>query len=170
MAKVLELQVQHQSFNEHSRLISFKMDWISLQSKGLSRVFSNSIVQKHQFFGTQPSLWPNSDTPTWHLKQKCSYFNCFQSHFLASNHNHLISSQNDFVHSRSSFLLEHLVFITNLQNHTGEFEAFSEVTPWEDDFPDSQSALPCAHHCSSSLVLFKLAPHPRMQYLFCLFP
>ena len=29
--------------------------WISLQSKGLSRVFSNTIVQKHQFFGTQPS-------------------------------------------------------------------------------------------------------------------
>ena len=34
--------------------------WISLQSKGLSRVFSNTIVQKHQFFGTQPSLWSNS--------------------------------------------------------------------------------------------------------------
>ena len=39
--------------------------WISLQSKGLSRVFSNTTVQKHQFFGTQPSsqcsqriLWP----------------------------------------------------------------------------------------------------------------
>ena len=31
--------------------------WISLQSKGLSRVFSNTTVQKHQFFGTQPSLW-----------------------------------------------------------------------------------------------------------------
>ena len=30
--------------------------WISLQSKGLSRVFSNTIVQKHQFFGTQLSL------------------------------------------------------------------------------------------------------------------
>ena len=30
--------------------------WISLQSKGLSRVFSNTIVQKHQFFGAQPSL------------------------------------------------------------------------------------------------------------------
>ena len=29
--------------------------WISLQSKGLSRVFSNTTVQKHQFFGTQPS-------------------------------------------------------------------------------------------------------------------
>ena len=31
--------------------------WISLQSKGLSRVFSNTTFQKHQFFGTQPSLW-----------------------------------------------------------------------------------------------------------------
>ena len=34
--------------------------WISLQSKGLSRVFSNTTVQKHQFFGTQLSLWSNS--------------------------------------------------------------------------------------------------------------
>ena len=34
--------------------------WISLQSKGLSRVFSNTTVQKHQFFGTQPSLWSKS--------------------------------------------------------------------------------------------------------------
>ena len=32
-------------------------DLISLQSKGLSRVFSNTTVQKHQFFGSQPSLW-----------------------------------------------------------------------------------------------------------------
>ena len=31
--------------------------WISLQSKGLSRVFPNTTVQKHQFFSTQPSLW-----------------------------------------------------------------------------------------------------------------
>ena len=31
--------------------------WISLQSKGLSRVFSSTTVRKHQFFGTQPSLW-----------------------------------------------------------------------------------------------------------------
>ena len=33
---------------------------ISLQSKGLSRVFSNNIVQKHPFFDAQPSLWSNS--------------------------------------------------------------------------------------------------------------
>ena len=43
--------------NEYSGLISFRMDWlISLLSKGLSRVFSNTTVQKHQFFGTQLSL------------------------------------------------------------------------------------------------------------------
>ena len=42
---------------------------ISLQSKGLSRVFSNITVQKHQFFRVQPSLWSNSHIPTWLLKK-----------------------------------------------------------------------------------------------------
>ena len=43
--------------NEYSGLISFRMDClISLQSKGVSRVFSNTTVQKHQFFGTQVNL------------------------------------------------------------------------------------------------------------------
>ena len=37
--------------------------WISLQSKGLSRVFSNTTVQKHQLFSTQLSLWSNSQHP-----------------------------------------------------------------------------------------------------------
>ena len=36
----------------------------SLQSKGFSRVFSNNTSQKHQFFGTQPSLWSNSHIHT----------------------------------------------------------------------------------------------------------
>ena len=39
--------------------------WISLQSKGLSRVFSNTTVQKHQFFGAQPSSLSNSHIHTW---------------------------------------------------------------------------------------------------------
>ena len=39
--------------------------WISLQSKGLSRVFSNTTVQKHQFFGIQFSLWSKSHIHTW---------------------------------------------------------------------------------------------------------
>ena len=49
--------------------------WISLQSKGLPRVFSNTTVQKHQFFGTQPSLWSNSNIHTWLLEKQpsCTY-------------------------------------------------------------------------------------------------
>ena len=39
--------------------------WIYLQSKGLSRVFSNTTVQKHQFFGAQPSSQSNSHIHTW---------------------------------------------------------------------------------------------------------
>ena len=43
--------------------------WISLQSKGLSRVFSNTTVQNHQFFGSQLSLWSNSHIHTWLLEK-----------------------------------------------------------------------------------------------------
>ena len=52
--------------NEHSGLISFRWTgWISLQSKGLSRVFSNTTVQKHQFVGAQLSSQSNSHIHTW---------------------------------------------------------------------------------------------------------
>ena len=43
--------------------------WISLQSKGLSRVFSNTTVQKHQFFSTLPSSQSNSHIHTWPLEK-----------------------------------------------------------------------------------------------------
>ena len=43
--------------------------WISLQSKGLSRVFSNTIVQKHQFFSAQLSSQSNSHIHTWPLEK-----------------------------------------------------------------------------------------------------
>ena len=53
--------------NTYLGLISFRMDWflrisfrISLEFKRLSKVFSNTIVQKYQFFGAQLSLWSNS--------------------------------------------------------------------------------------------------------------
>ena len=112
VAKVLELQLQHQSFQWIFRIdicmksfpasgsfptsyffasggqstgISASVSvlpmniqdwfplglsgWISLQSKGLSRVFSNTMVQKHQFFGTQLSLWSNSHLHTWLLEK-----------------------------------------------------------------------------------------------------
>ena len=48
--------------SEYSGLISFRIDW--LQSNGLSGVFSNTAVQKHQFFGAQFSLYSNSHIHT----------------------------------------------------------------------------------------------------------
>jgi len=42
---------------------------IFLQSKGLSRVFSSTTIQKHQFFGTQPCLWSNFHIHTWQLEK-----------------------------------------------------------------------------------------------------
>ena len=69
---------------EHPGLISFRMDWlkntqdwsplgwtgwISLQSKGLSRVFSNTTVKKHQFFGAHLSFESNSHIHTWPLEK-----------------------------------------------------------------------------------------------------
>ena len=53
-------------FSDYSRLISFRITGlISLKSKGLSRVFSNTTVQRHQFLGAQLSLWYNSHIHTW---------------------------------------------------------------------------------------------------------
>ena len=52
VAKVLEFQLQHQSFQRTPRTPLGWTGWISLQSKGLSRVFPNTTVQKHWFFGT----------------------------------------------------------------------------------------------------------------------
>ena len=43
--------------------------WITLRSKGLSKVFSSTTVWRHQFFGTQPSLWSSSHIHTWLLEK-----------------------------------------------------------------------------------------------------
>ena len=59
VAKVLEFQLQHQSvlpMNTQDWSPLGWTGWISLQPKGLARVFSNTTVQKHQFFGAQLSL------------------------------------------------------------------------------------------------------------------
>ena len=57
-------------FNEHSGLISFRMDWLDhLAVQGLSRAFSNTTVQKHQFFSAQLSLYSNSHIHTWLLEK-----------------------------------------------------------------------------------------------------
>ena len=65
------LKLQHQSFKWIFRVNFFLglTSLISLLSKGLSRVFSNSTVQKHQSFSAQPSLWFNSHLCTWLLEK-----------------------------------------------------------------------------------------------------
>ena len=56
--------------NEYSGLISFRMDWLDLlAAKGLSRAFSNTMVQKHQFFGAQLSSQSKSHIHTWPLEK-----------------------------------------------------------------------------------------------------
>ena len=57
--------------NEYSGLISFKMDWLDLLAvQGtLKRVFTNTTVQKHQFFGAQLSSLSNSHIHTWLLEK-----------------------------------------------------------------------------------------------------
>ena len=58
--------------NEHPGLIFFRMDWLDLlESKGLSRVFSNTTVQKHssKFFSAQLSSQSNSHIHTWLLEK-----------------------------------------------------------------------------------------------------
>ena len=58
---------------------------ISLQSRGFSWVFSNITVQKHQFFGAQPSLWSNSHIHAWLLGKNIAwlYRTCQQSDIFA---------------------------------------------------------------------------------------
>ena len=72
--------------NDYSGLVSFRIDWfISLQSKGLLRVFFSPTGWKHQFFGAQPSLWSNSHIHTWLLKKPyLDYMDlCLQSNVSA---------------------------------------------------------------------------------------
>ena len=72
VAKVSELQLQHQFFQWIFRLISFRtdlFDLLALSWEGLSRVFSSTTIPKHQLFGTQSSLWSNSHIRTWLLEK-----------------------------------------------------------------------------------------------------
>ena len=53
--------------NFHDWFLLRLTGFIFLQSQGLLRVFSSTVVQKHQFFSAQPSLWSNSHISTWQL-------------------------------------------------------------------------------------------------------
>ena len=63
--------------NEYSGFISYRIDWFDLLAvQGtLSRVFSSTAVQKHQFFSTQPSLWSNFHIHIWLLEKQQLWVN-----------------------------------------------------------------------------------------------
>ena len=71
VAKVLEFQLQQSVLPKNTQDWSHLgwTGWISLQSKGLSKVFCNTTVQKHPFFGTQLSSQSNSHIHTWPLEK-----------------------------------------------------------------------------------------------------
>ena len=67
VAKGLELQLQQHFFQWIFKLISFRIDWFDLTAvQGTLKHHKNG---KHQFFGTQPSLWTNSHIHTWLLEK-----------------------------------------------------------------------------------------------------
>ena len=57
--------------------------FISMKSKGLSRVFSSTIIWKHQFFGAQPFLWSNSQISTWLLENHSFHYMDFVSKVMS---------------------------------------------------------------------------------------
>ena len=71
VAKVLEFQLQQSVLPKNTQDWSHLgwTGWISLQSKGLSKVFCNTTVQKHPFFSTQLSSQSNSHIHTWPLEK-----------------------------------------------------------------------------------------------------
>ena len=76
----------------------------SLQSKGLSRVFSNTTVWKHWFFSAKPSLWSNSNIRTWPLENQSFDYRDFVSKMMSLLFNMLFSFVIAFL-SRSKRLL-----------------------------------------------------------------
>ena len=70
--------------NKYSGLISFGLTaLVSLQSKGLSRVFSSFTVEKHQFFSSRPSLQSNSHICTW-LLEESGVYHCSRDRLFAT--------------------------------------------------------------------------------------
>ena len=69
VAKVLELQLQHQSFQWIFRIDFFRIDWFELLAIQGTQESSSSTVQKHQFFRFQPSFSSNSHIHIWLLEK-----------------------------------------------------------------------------------------------------
>ena len=71
VAKVLEFQLQHKSFQWIFRddFLQYRLVWSPCSPRDFQRVFSSTTVQKYQFFSAQPSSWSNSHIHTWLLEK-----------------------------------------------------------------------------------------------------
>ena len=84
--------------NEYSRLINLGLTDLIVQSRGLSRVFSRTTIQKQQFFGNQPSLWSNSHIHTRLLKKRSFDYMDFSGQVLLCFLKHCLCLSQVFFH------------------------------------------------------------------------
>ena len=111
----------------------FPLGWtglISLQSNGLSRVFSNITGQKHQFFDTQPSLWSKSHIHTWLLENHtdCCITNYSKTYQLKNTHVYylIVSVRNQEWLSRVPyFKISHKIAVKRQQRLCGLIQRLS---------------------------------------------
>ena len=95
-------------FNKYSGLISLGLTGlISLLSKGLSRVFSSTAIQKHQLFSTQSSLWPNLNTYLIEIILKLFNHNL-------SPHSFFLQNQHKYIWLFLNLVLDSLLWWLNL--------------------------------------------------------
>ena len=108
--------------------------WMSLQSKGLSRVFSNTTVQKHQFFSAQLSLWSNTHIHTWLLEKTIALaIKTFVSKVMSLLFNMLARLVIDYLPRSKFLLISWLQWFWAKENKVCHcFHCFSIYLSWSD--------------------------------------
>ena len=119
----------------------FPLGWtglISLQSKGLPRVFSSMTVWKHQFLGTQPSLWFNSHICTWLLEKSVFAIQIFAGKVMPLLFNTLLGFVITFL-TKSNCLINFVAAVTMLSDFGAQENKISHCfyflpiyLPWSD--------------------------------------
>ena len=106
---------------------------IFVQSKGLSRVFSNTTVQRHQFFGTQLSLWSNSHIHTWLLEKTIALTRwTFVDKVISLLFNMLSRVVIAFLPRSNHLLISWLQFTICSDFGAVSFHCFPIYLPWSD--------------------------------------
>ena len=139
MAKVLELQLQHQWI---FRIVQYPMNiqglfslgltgLISIQSKGLLRVFSSTTIRKHQVFGVQSSLWSNSHLYITNGKTIALVIWTFVSKMICYNYPHLIDEETEVLKGQvMSKATQPLSDRTSFQTHAINLQRLCEPKWW----------------------------------------